>query len=384
MALRGLPRAVRLFQMSVAAGAHDYHALRIAEVRHETADAISVAFEIPQALKPLFACKPGQHLGVRATINGEEQRRSYSIWSRPDEGMPRVAIKRVEGGLFSVWARDTLAAGQVLDVLPPAGRFVLPPGDGVPRHILAFAAGSGITPIMSMIGHALAHEPETRFTLVYGNRSPQTILFREQLEDLKDRHLDRFTLLHTLTRNDESTALLLQGRITADKAGALMRGVIQPADVAHVFLCGPGSMIKDVRNALFGLGIPRDRVHHEFFAAGGGAYRKPAAAVPVAPAQALAKSDAVAEVTAILDGMRHHFSVPNGSHVVDAAIAAGIRVPYSCKGGMCCTCRARVVEGAAVMTTNYSLEPWEIDKGFILTCQAIPTTPRLVLDYDQM
>jgi ring-1,2-phenylacetyl-CoA epoxidase subunit PaaE len=370
--------------MPVAAGAHDYHALRIAEIRHETADAISVAFEVPEALKALFASKPGQHLGVRATIGGEEQRRSYSIWSRPDESLPRVAIKRVEGGLFSVWARDALAAGQVLDVLPPTGRFVLPPGDGTRRHILAFAAGSGITPIMAMIGHALAHEPETRFTLVYGNRTPQTILFREQLEDLKDRHLDRFTLLHTLTRNDESTAPLLQGRITAEKVGVLMPGVVQPSDIADVFLCGPGSMIKDVRNALFALGIPRDRVHHEFFAAGGGAYRKPATSAPAEPLQSRVESEAAAEVTAILDGMRHHFSVPEGSHVVDAAIAAGVRVPYSCKGGMCCTCRARVMEGAAVMTTNYSLEPWEMEKGFILTCQAVPTTPRLIVDYDQM
>ncbi len=370
--------------MSVAAGTHDYHALRIAEVRRETADAISVAFDIPEALKPLFAGKPGQHLGVRATIDGEEQRRTYSIWSRPDESLPRIAIKRVGGGLFSVWASDTLAAGQMLDVLPPTGRFVLPRGDGARRHILAFAAGSGITPIMSMVGHALAHEPETRFTLVYGNRTPQAILFREQLEDLKDRHLDRFTLLHTLTRNDESTAPLLQGRISAEKAGALMRGVIQPADIAHVFLCGPGSMIKDVRNALFALGMPRERVHHEFFAAGGRAYRTTVAPAPTVPPQSGFDSGAAAEVTAVVDGMRHHFSVPAGSHVVDAAIAAGVRVPYSCKGGMCCTCRARIVEGAAVMTTNYSLEPWEMDKGFILTCQAIPTTPRLVIDYDQM
>jgi ring-1,2-phenylacetyl-CoA epoxidase subunit PaaE len=229
----------------------------------------------------------------------------------------------------------------------------------------------------------LAHEPETRCTLVYGNRSPQTILFRKQLEDLKDRHLERFTLLHTLTRNDESTAPLLQGRITAEKVRLLMGSFVHPADIAHVFLCGPGSMIKDVRNALFALGMPRDRVHHEFFAAGGGAYRKQAIAAPAEPLQSRGESDG-AEVTAILDGVRHHFVVPAGGHVVDAAIAAGIRVPYSCKGGMCCTCRARVVEGAAVMATNYSLEPWEMDKGFILTCQAIPTTSRLVIDYDQI
>ena len=373
--------------MPVVVGAHDYHALRIVEVRHETSDAISVMFEVPDALRPVFVSKPGQHLGVRATIDGEEQRRSYSIWSRPDEVHPRIAIKQVADGLFSVWARNTLHVGQMLDVMPPAGRFVLPPGDGTRRHILAFAAGSGITPIMAMIAHALAHEPETHFTLVYGNRAPQSILFREHLEDLKDRHLDRFTVLHTLSRNDESTAALLQGRITAEKVGTLAKGVAHLPDIAHVFLCGPGSMIKDVRNALFALGLPRERVHHEFFAAGGGAYRRSNPAAPSTshePPSSGAEDTAAAQVTVILDGMRHRFSVPAGRHVVDAAIEAGIRVPFSCKGGMCCTCRARIVEGAAVMANNYSLEPWEMEKGFILTCQAIPTTPQLVIDYDQM
>jgi ring-1,2-phenylacetyl-CoA epoxidase subunit PaaE len=365
-------------------GAHDYHALRIAEVRHETPDAISVTFEVPEPLQPLFVSSPGQHLGVRAIIDGAEQRRSYSIWSHRNDVHPRIAIKQVAGGVFSAWACKTLAAGQTLDVLPPAGRFVLPPGDGAPRHILAFAAGSGITPIMAMVAHALAHERQTRVTLVYGNRAPQSILFREHLEDLKDRHLERFTLLHTLSRNDESTAPLLQGRITAEKVGTLMRGVIQPADIAHVFLCGPGSMIKEVRNALFALGMPRDRVHHEFFAAGGGAYRKSLLPEPSAPPDSGVDSASAAEVTAILDGMRHHFRVAAGSHVVDAAIAAGVRVPFSCRGGMCCTCRARIIEGAAVMTSNYSLEPWEMEKGFILTCQAVPTTPQLIVDYDQM
>jgi len=364
---------------------HDFHPLTIAEVKHETAEAISVSFRIPEALKNLFQFKPGQHLGVRAHINGEEQRRSYSICSGPDEVDLRIAIKRIADGRFSHWARATLGSGTTLEVMPPAGRFVLPPASGEARQVVAFAAGAGITPILAMLKYALAREPATSFTLVYGNRSPASTLFRQELEDLKDRHLSRFTLLHVLSRNDETGAPLLEGRISADKVKLMAASLFKPGEVAHFFLCGPGSMIKETRNALFALGVERERVHHEFFAAGGGAYRAAAA-----PAQAVpGKTDHASErqgteAIAILDGLRHAFVVPPGGHVVDAALAQGIRVPYSCKGGMCCTCRAKVIEGEARMTTNYSLEPWEIERGFILTCQAVPTSKRLVVDYDQM
>jgi ring-1,2-phenylacetyl-CoA epoxidase subunit PaaE len=262
---------------------------------------------------------------------------------------------------------------------------------------VAFAAGAGITPIIAMIQHALANEPATSFTLVYGNRTLESILFREELEDLKDRYLGRFTLLHVLSRNEESSAPLLEGRITSEKVAALAATLFKPAEVAHVFLCGPGSMIKEARDALLALGVPRAKIHHEFFAPVGGARRTKAAETGSDPSPLRSWQDGNAsregsdpvrtsgtEAIAVLDGIRHRFTVPSGGHVVDAALAAGIRVPYSCKGGMCCTCRARLVEGQVEMTVNYSLEPWEIERGFILTCQAVPKSDRLVVDYDQM
>jgi len=369
---------------------HDFQTLEIVEVRRETPDAISVTLAVPQALRDAFRFKPGQHLTLRTMLAGEEQRRTYSICCGPDDAHLRVAIKRVAEGRFSNWANDTLKAGAGLEVMPPAGRFVLPPGDGTPRHVVAFAAGAGITPIMAMLKQALLAEPETSFTLIYGNRAPQSILFREELEDLKDKYLGRFTLLHVLSHNEESSAPLFEGRITGEKVKAFAATLFKPAEVAHVFLCGPGTMIKDVRNALLALGMPRERIHFEFFAAGGGAYRSKAAPPPpLAPSHegdAAGESGKVegTETTAILDGMRHRFMVPPEGHVVDAALAAGIRVPYSCKGGMCCTCRAKLVEGKVEMTLNYSLEPWEIERGFILTCQAVPKSEKLVVDYDQM
>jgi ring-1,2-phenylacetyl-CoA epoxidase subunit PaaE len=385
----------------------DFEQLEIAEVRRETPEAISVAFAVPAPLREAFRFKPGQHLTLRATLGGEELRRTYSICCGPGEAGPRIAIKRIADGRFSNWANDTLKAGDRIDAMPPLGRFVLPESDGNARHIVAFAAGAGITPIIAMIKHALDREPATSFTLVYGNRTPQSILFRQELEDLKDRHLGRFTLLNVLSHNEESAAPLFEGRITADKVEALASSLFKPDEVAHFFLCGPGSLIKDTRNALLALGVSRERVHHEFFAPGGGAYRAPspreraegrgegqqqtseqAAAPHPNPLPAEKRGEVTGgegtEAVAILDGIRHRFTVPPGGHVVDAALAAGIRVPYSCKGGMCCTCRARLVEGTAEMTTNYSLEPWEIERGFILTCQAVPKSDRLVVDYDQM
>jgi ring-1,2-phenylacetyl-CoA epoxidase subunit PaaE len=360
----------------------DFHAVTIAEVKRETPDAVSVAFTVPEALRDAFRFQAGQHLTLRTLLDNEEVRRNYSICSGPGDAL-RIAIKRVEGGHFSVWANAALVSGTVVDVMPPQGRFVLPESDGSPRHVVAIAAGAGITPILAMVKQALLHEPATSFTLVYGNRTPDSILFREELEDLKDRYLGRFTLLHVLSRNDESSTPLFEGRITGDKIKALSDKLFRPENVAHVFLCGPGSMIKETRNALFALGFAREKVHHEFFAPGGGAFRKVTVTANAAIPLAQAKVEGT-EAVAILDGIRHQFTVPPGAHVVDAALAAGVRVPYACKGGMCCTCRARLVEGKAEMTTNYSLEPWEIERGFILTCQAVPKSDRLVVDYDQM
>jgi ring-1,2-phenylacetyl-CoA epoxidase subunit PaaE len=372
---------------------HDFQSLEIVDVKRETPEAISVTLRIPDALSEAFRFKPGQHLTLRTMLDGEEQRRTYSICCSPNEAHLRVAIKRVAEGYFSNWANDTLKPGATLEVMPPTGRFVLPVSDGTPRHVVAFAAGAGITPIMAMLKHALATEPSTTFTLIYGNRTPQSILFREELEDLKDRYLGRFTLLHVLSRNEESSAPLFEGRITGEKVKVFAATLFNPAEVAHVFLCGPGSMIKEARNMLLALDMPREKIHFEFFAPGGGAYRQGKAASP--PPLTLPRNEEGnrggtsseiegTEAIAVLDGIRHRFVVPHGGHVVDAALAAGIRVPYSCKGGMCCTCRAKLVEGRVEMTLNYSLEPWEMGRGFILTCQAVPKSERLVVDYDQM
>jgi ring-1,2-phenylacetyl-CoA epoxidase subunit PaaE len=369
---------------------HDFQTLEIAKIKQETPEAISVSLVVPEALREAFRFKPGQHLTLRATLDGEEQRRTYSICCGPDDEHLRIAIKRVADGRFSNWANDTLEAGARLEVMPPTGRFVLPPGDGKLREVVAFAAGAGITPIMAMLKQALLAEPNTSFTLIYGNRAPQSILFREELEDLKDRYLGRFTLLHVLSHNEESSVPLFEGRITGEKVRAFAATLFKPDEVAHVFLCGPGSMIKEARDALLALGMPRERVHFEFFApaqvsgSDPSRLRSPRSTDIARKGSDPALATEGTEAVAILDGMRHRFVVPPGGRVVDAALAAGIRVPYSCKGGMCCTCRARLVEGEAEMALNYSLEPWEIERGFILTCQAVPKSKRLVVDYDQM
>ncbi len=369
----------------------DYVPLTIADVRQETADAVSIAFAIPSEHAEAFRFRPGQHLALRTTLAGEEVRRTYSICSGPDDRQLAIAIKRIPGGLFSNWACNTLRPGMVIDSMPPAGRFILPDQPGDRRHILAFAAGAGITPIMAMAKHTLLRQPDTRFTLIYGNRDIASIIFRQRFEDLKDTHLDRLSLVHVLSRNEESDTPLLEGRITAEKVRAFARQLFRADDVDHVFLCGPGSMIRDVRNTLFALGFPRDRVHHEFFAAGGGAYRTTplertatsGARTAVAKAQ-IVPTSADTELVVVLDGIRHRIAARPGETIIDAALRAGVRVPYSCKGGMCSTCRARIVDGSATMRLNYSLEAWEVEKGFALTCQATANTPTLVVDYDQM
>jgi ring-1,2-phenylacetyl-CoA epoxidase subunit PaaE len=276
-------------------------------------------------------------------------------------------------------------------VLPPAGRFVLADGEGTARQIVAFAAGVGITPIIAMVRHALEREPQTSVTLVFGNRTPDSVLFAAELEDLKDRHLRRFTLLNVLSRSGESGPPLLEGRITGAKVKALAGSAFVPDAVAHFYLCGPGAMIGEVRDALRELGIARARIHHEFFApaplADGASPPAPVAVGAVAQQRDSAGADESAggtEAIARLDGIERHFIVPRGGRVVDAALAAGIRVPYSCKGGMCCTCRAKLVAGRVEMVRNYSLEPWELALGFVLTCQAIPVSQRIVIDYDCM
>ncbi|HEX5958504.1 MAG TPA: 2Fe-2S iron-sulfur cluster-binding protein [Hyphomicrobiaceae bacterium] len=358
----------------------EFHPLPIAAVRRETADAVSFALAVPDALREMFRHRPGQHLVVRAMLDGAEVRRTYSISSDPADRELWITIKRVDGGLFSTHAHERLAAGATIEAMRPAGRFVVPDDGGNGRSYLAIAAGSGITPVMAQIRHVLASEPGSSFTLIYGNRSVDSIIFREALEDLKDCYLGRLSVLHVLSRDTEADVPLLSGRIDGDKVRRLLPLVAGSGGIDQVYLCGPGDLIKTARDALLAAGVARERIHFEYFRAG----PEPAQRrLPAARASEVGAT-AGAEVIVIVDGTRHAFRVTAGGLVVDAAVAAGVRVPYSCKGGMCCTCRAKLVEGQVDMVRNFSLERWEIEAGFVLTCQAQPRSSRVVLDYDAM
>ncbi len=351
-----------------------FHPLHVTEVRRETASAVSVAFEVPEALRDVFAFQPGQYLTLRRQIDGEEVRRCYSICAPPAAGELRVAIKHVEGGAFSTFANTRLAAGDVLEVLPPEGRFASGAGSGDGRRHLAIAAGSGITPVMSILTTALEREPVSEALLLYGSRSTPEILFRDALEDLKDRHLDRLSIVHVLSREEQDLGMFA-GRLDAERIGHLVPAWAEPAAIDAVYVCGPGGLIATAEATLRQLGVPGGRVHVERFVVAGQAGR--AAGVPPA-----ADAHAFARARVIHDGKTTEIPVAEGEAVLEAALRAGLDLPWSCRAGMCCTCRARLVEGSAEMRQNFSLEPWEMAAGYVLTCQAVPTSERVVVDYD--
>ena len=356
--------------------ARGFHALTVAEVRRETPDAVCVTFDVPEELRPVFVFRPGQHLTLRARCEGVELRRSYSICAAPGEPL-RVGVKKIDGGRVSAWVNDALAAGDRVELMAPEGRFGLDIDPQAAREVLLIGAGSGITPLLSIARAVLEGEPKSEVTLVYGNRDTASIMFREELEDLKDRHLGRFRLFHVLSREAQDVALF-HGRIDPERLRRMAAaGLIDPKADA-VFLCGPGEMIDAAAEVLRGLGTPAERIHHERFA--------PAADAPPPRPVSEAARRAAAEgvrVAAILDGARRAFEVTApGQTVLEAAQAAGIDLPYSCAGGMCCTCRCKVTEGAAEMAVNWSLEPWEVEAGYVLACQARPSTPTLTLDFD--
>jgi len=354
--------------------ARRFHILTISDVRRETADAVSLAFEVPEGLRVAYRYTPGQYLTLRATIDGEDVRRSYSICSDLDDAELRVVIKRLPGGAFSNWANEHLRVGGTLSVMTPDGRFGVPIEAGSARTLVAFAAGSGITPIMAILKTVLRREAG-RFFLFYGNRSTADIIFREELEDLKDRYLARLSVFHVLSREQQDIAML-HGHLDGEKIGVLMRSMVPIADVDQAFICGPQPMIEELEKALINLSLARNRVHVERFTPGVGGRPRPVVVAPTAPPKAIA--------TVISEGARFDFPVAEGEAIIDAAIRAGRSLPYSCKGGMCCTCRAKLVEGRVEMATNYSLQPWETDAGYVLTCQSRPVTERVVIDYDQV
>ncbi len=360
-----------------------FHSLAVREIRRETKDSVSLHFTVPDALKQQFVYAPGQYLTLRAMINGEDIRRSYSICSGLDDDALRVGIKKVDGGAFSTFANESISIGDHLEVMPPQGRFVssmatLSDKPVIGRHILGIAAGSGITPVLSIMRSVLAREPLSRVTLIYGNQTSASVMFAEEIEDLKNRHLGRLSVVHVLSREAQDVALL-SGRIGADKLHALAAGIIDFSTVDEAFLCGPSAMVDAARTTLETLGVASARIRSELF-------QSSAPRQSFTPVSIRHEAEAVvSRITIGLDGKRHVLDfLESDDNLIDAAARIGLELPYSCKGGMCCTCRCKVEGGAATMAVNYSLEAWEIAAGFSLGCQLRPTTPELMLDFDQL
>ncbi len=360
----------------MSAAAPRFHRLAVNDLRRETADAVSMTFTIPSELADDYAFAPGQYLTLRTTMDGEEVRRSYSICSGPDDGELRIAVKKVDGGAFSSWAADELKSGDELEVMTPTGRFGIAAAPNEARTYVGFAAGSGITPILSIVKGVLAREPNSRFFLFYGNRATEGVMFREALEELKDRFLRRFSLFHVIS-GEEQDIPILHGRLDGEKVRVLLRSLVPASTVDHVFICGPTGMSEDIEATCRDIGIAEDRIHVERFVSGLGGKPRPKAVVPPsAPPKAFA--------SLIIDGKRRDVPVAEGEAILDAALRAGMDLPFACKGGMCSTCRAKLVEGKAEMDVNYSLEPWELKAGFVLTCQAKPVSDKVVVDYDHV
>ena len=356
--------------------AQHFHTLEIRDVIRETPDCISVSFIVPDALREVFAYRAGQYVTLRAEVGDRELRRSYSLCSAPHENELRVAIKRVDGGMFSQWAHMLLRAGDSIDVLPPDGHFVYTPEPDRARHVLLLAAGSGITPVFSILKTALETEAYSRVTLVFGNRRVKDIIFREQIEDLRDQYLTRFQLFHTLS-GEVQEAPVANGRIDGAKIAQLIPSVIDPQSIDAAYICGPGAMIEAAANACLATGIPTEHIHKEVFGVPGALVREPSHSD-----DAIDTGEA-AWVSVIADGIERELRVGfKGDSVLDVVLASGIDVPYACKAGVCCTCRAQVLDGEVRMDANYTLEQHEVDRGFVLTCQAHPVSDTVRLSFD--
>lgn len=354
-----------------------FHSLRIREVRPETREAVSVAFEVPPELEDSFRFTQGQYLVLRTELDGEEVRRSYSICTGVNDGELRVAIKQVPGGRFSSYANSTLEAGQTLDVMPPAGSFHVPLDAARHGNYLAVAAGSGITPILSIIKTTLEAELHSRFTLIYGNRSSASALFREQLEDLKNRYLERLNLIYVFSREQQDVDLY-NGRIDGGKCVELFSRWLDVKPLDAAFICGPQEMTETVRDSLKANGLAGERIHFELFGSPGGAKAR--------EARTTARQDGgVSRVSVIKDGRELSFELlRNTQNILDAGNAQGMDLPYSCKAGVCSTCKCKVVEGEVEMDANFALEDYEVAAGYVLSCQCYPLSEKVVLDFDQL
>ena len=353
-----------------------FEQLTVREVRRETNDCVSIAFEIPDTLKNSFQFLQGQYITLKTKIGGEEVRRSYSICSSPLDDELRVAVKKVPQGVFSTYANEILKAGDQLDVMPPIGKFFTQLLPEQKKNYVGFAAGSGITPLLSIIKTTLQTEQESTFTLVYGNRNRHSIIFRETLEALKNKYMDRFRLIHILSRETTDTPLN-SGRIDTDKCLVLCDKAIDLQQTDEFFLCGPEEMIFAVKNVLEQQHVPTQKIHFELFTTAGQQHKK-----NHQQEEDIDKGPK-SKITVTLDGISFDFELSQkGDAILDAALKHGADLPYACKGGVCCTCRAKLIEGEVDMEVNYGLEPDEIEQGFILTCQSHPKSEKVVVDFD--
>ncbi|WBU55597.1 1,2-phenylacetyl-CoA epoxidase subunit PaaE [Paracoccus sediminicola] len=352
--------------------------LQVTDVRRDTRDAVVVTLQPRPEDAEAFDFTQGQYLTFRRDFDGEELRRSYSICAGRDDGALRVGIKRVDGGAFSTWANEELSAGMQVEAMAPMGRFHTDLDGAASKHYVGIAAGSGITPVLSIIKTTLAREPKSRFTLIYANRSVNSIMFREELEDLKNLYLGRFSVIHIL-KSEGQEIDLFTGRIDAEKMQALFDNWIDPASIDTAFICGPEGLMLTVADSLRKAGLDDGQIKFELFASS-----QPGRAKKKAVSKDAAQAGDATEAVVTLDGATRSFKMPKqGENLLDAALANDLDAPYACKAGVCSTCRAKILEGEAEMAINHALEDYEVAQGYVLTCQCYPLTDRIVVSYDE-
>lgn len=356
-----------------------FHPLRVRSVQPDTPEAVIVSFEVPPELQPVFGFTQGQYLTLRREIGGQDLRRSYSICAGVDDGELRVGVRKVRDGVFSNWINENLKPGDTVDVMAPQGRFFVPIEPQAQRHHLGIAGGSGITPILSIMKTVLAREPASRFTLIYGNRKLRSTMFKEELEDLKDKYMTRLVLHHVLS--DEHTEFdINHGVVDRAKVAEFLQALVPAASIAHAYICGPFQMNDEAEAALLAAGVPEERIHIERF----GIAQQASGQVGAVVHQAQPGDAPQARITIIRDGLQREIAFSREQpSILDAASAAGMEVPFSCTSGVCGTCRAKLVEGQVRMERNFALDKKEVAAGYVLTCQAHPVTERVVLSFDE-
>ncbi|MFG5777867.1 1,2-phenylacetyl-CoA epoxidase subunit PaaE [Comamonas sp. J-3] len=355
-----------------------FHPLRVRKIEPDTQEAVVVSFDVPPELREVFGFTQGQYLTLRADIDGQDLRRSYSICAGVDDGELRVGVRKVRGGVFSNWINEHLKPGDSVKVMAPQGRFFVPLEPTARRHHVGLAGGSGITPILSIMKTVLAREPHSRFTLIYGNRQLRSTMFKEELEDLKNRYMSRLVLQHVFS-DEHTDAPINSGVMNRDKLAEFLRTVVPAAQIDHVYVCGPFQMNDEAEAALLAAGVPEDRIHIERF----GVALQPGTVGAVVH-EAKPGDAETARIVIIRDGLSREVPFTKGQpSILDAASAAGLEVPYSCTSGVCGTCRAKLVEGEVRMERNFALDKKEVEHGFVLTCQAHPLTERVVLSFDE-